>query len=172
MGNEVEKRENAAPDIDISVHINGKLIQRNLSEDLRIEEKHINESLIHLPGITAYWNHMYQTQKSITLRNKVSLEREKAKIDTRIRTMHKNDGTKVTNPEIEASVLLDETYQEIEDQYLLNKETELILKAACEAVKELRSTGISLSANMRSSGDVKINSIEKRYRDKIKKDRE
>ena len=54
------------PETIIAVTINGEVHKRNLSEDLRVDEMHINEFLCRAPGVTAYWNTLYEKQKSIT----------------------------------------------------------------------------------------------------------
>lgn len=154
------------PPIEISVRIDGQLVKRNLSEDLRVDEEHINDYLLKAPAITAYWNTLYEQQRSATTRCRVALERKKAELDQRFRKEAKADGRKISNTEVEALIMTHGEYTVLEDEYLNHRETELTLKGAVEAVKEYRSTLISLSANMRSSGTVKINAspAEETYR--------
>ena len=79
------------------------------------------------------------------------------------------DRKRAVNAEVEATILNHPDFVVIEEKYLTARETELTLKGAVEAIRELRSTLISLSANMRSSGNIKIKSAEESYRNKFGK---
>ena len=160
------------PSIVIDVTIGNDHIQRNLSDDLRVDDSHINDYLQRSPALTAYWNTLYERQRSIVSRNKVKLERKKAELDKKLRKERRQDGAKVSQAEIEALVLTDNEYIVIEDEYLNNKEVELTLKGAVEAIRELRSTLISLSANLREAGSIRMKSPEQIYRDKMNKSKE
>jgi len=148
--------ESDIPDMEIVIKINGNLEKRNLRDDLKIDEAHINDYLIRAPGITAYYHRLYETQKTKVQKEEVSLTRLKAEIDKRERVKARADNRKITSSEIDAIVALDKNYQILEDQSLESQETLNILKGAVEAIRELRSTLISLSANLRSSGDIRL----------------
>lgn len=145
----------AIPELEINVRVGDQIVKRKLSDDLAVDEEHINDTLLRAPGITAYWASLYERQRGITQRKKVELERLRAQKDKHYRTLAKRGSDRVSNAEIAAMIQTDEEYTAVEDEYLQLHETELILKAALEAIKELRSTLISLSANMRTERQIK-----------------
>jgi len=157
------------PEIVIEVKLDGQLHKRNLSEDLAVDEEHINVYLQRAPGLTAYWNTLLEKQRSIVQRIKVTKDRKFAELSKHYRSIIVNDTGKVSNAQIEANILSDPDYQKIEDELLDNQEKELLLKGAVEAIRELRSTLISLSANMRQAGNISIKSPEANYRDKFRR---
>ena len=163
-----EEEQQTLPPIIISVEIAGEMVRRNLSDDLKVDEEHINEYLRRAPGLTAYWNTLFEKQRSITQRNKVALDRLYASKDRRYREIARADDRKPVNAEIEAEVLNDEDYINLQEEFLDNQEKELLLKGAVEAIRELRSTLISLSANMRHSGNIGVKNAEQKYRDKFR----
>ncbi len=144
------------PPVQIQVRVGDEIHTRNLSDDLRVDEEHINEYLTRAPGLTAYYNMLYEKQRSIVTRNKVALERLYATLDAQYRKQKRDDDQKPVNAEIENLVKLNDDYCTLEDQLVENQETLNLLKAAVESIKEMRSTLISLSANMRSSGSIRV----------------
>lgn len=169
MTQEITQETDVMPPMIISVEIDGQLVRRNLTDDLKTDEAHINDYLKRAPGLTAYWNTLYEKQRSIAQRAKVSMERKRAQADARIRRDASMDNRKVTDKQVESMVTCDSEFTQAEDNYLTQHETELTLKGAVEAIKELRSTLISLSANMRSEGVIRISGAEEQYKSKFGK---
>lgn len=161
--------EEKQPSIVVSMEMGGEIVKRNLSEDLKLDEEHINEYLIRQPGIVAYWNNLHERQKSVVDRVKVAKQRKYAELQRHYRDIAKNDESRVTNAEIESRIFADTAFQEIEDRLLEEEEKCGVLKSAVEALREMRSTLISLSANMRAGGDIKIKTPEERYLEKRRK---
>jgi hypothetical protein len=147
--------------IEVSVTISGTNHTRSLSDDLKVTEEHIQEVLIQAPGKTAHWNLLYQQQKSIKGRVKTSLESKHAELNLRFRKEANQDGVKISANEVEAKILCSPEYQELQNILLDEQEKENVLKACVDAIDELKSTLISLSANMRTLGDVKIKHLPK-----------
>jgi hypothetical protein len=147
------------PPILISVSVGSEFVERSLSDDLKTDEDHINVTLLKSPGITAYWNSLYEKQKSVVNKIELGLKRYGATLDKQIRQELKHKDEKFTNGEVVALISLDADYMKLEDLHLEEKETELILKACVEAVKEHRSMLISLSANLRQEGSLGFKSL-------------
>jgi hypothetical protein len=140
----------AVPEIVISVELNGTTHRRDLMEDLVVDEEHIDQYLIEAPGKTAWWHHLYEQQKTRCQKQEVKIERLAAELDVKFRKEADDDSRRVTDKAILSLIKTDEEYQGLEDELLEMKETLNILKAAVAAIGELRSTLISLSANMRT----------------------
>jgi hypothetical protein len=140
------------PAMEIAITINGEVHKRNLANDLSVDEEHINDTLIDAPGKTAYWNYLYQCQKSIVSKQKVKVERYAAELGKRLREEARADDHRTTDKSVADEIASDEIYQSLQNELLDMEELENQLKAAVEAIRELRSTLISLSANLRTEG--------------------
>ena len=144
--------------IVVAIEVDGQTQKRDLTEDLKIDEEHINDHLIRMPAITAWWHRMYEVSRTRVQQKKLEIERHGAELDKNIReelTLENNhvsdsDKIKVTDTRVSNLIKLDRAYQKLEDELLELQETYNFLKAATEAIKEARSTLISLSANMRT----------------------
>ena len=93
---------------------------------------------------------MYEIAKTRVLKAQVRLDRCEAELDANFRRELEANDEKITDKRIANLIKLDKRYQEIEDELLDLKETANFMKFATEAIKEKRSTLISLSANMRT----------------------
>jgi hypothetical protein len=165
--NEITSQKTILPPIIITVKIGGVVEQRNLSDDLSVSEDHINEYLIRSPALTAYWNMLHEKQRSIVQRTEVAVKRKRGEIAKRQRELRRSDNEKISVSEIESLIDCDPDFQEIENQYLDLCDNERLLKGAVDSIKELRSILISLSANMRQSGHIKIKDPETKFREKF-----
>ena len=145
---------NIIPPMEVSVQVGDNIVKRDLAADLALDEDHINEWIKKQPALVAYWNMLFQKQRSIVERTKIRKQRKYAELDKKIRQSAANDGRSITNKEVEQGVFLDEEYQAIEEELLQAEETLGILKAAIEAIRNQGSALIGLSANMRAEGSI------------------
>jgi len=154
MSEELVKQKDGA--IEITVNIQGTEYQRNLSDDLAVTEDHIQEVLIQAPGKATFWNMLYQKQRSVVQKLKVTMERTYAELNTEYRRNADQDGKKISQDEVAAMILCNKDYQEIQDTLLVEQEKSNVLKAATDGIESLKSTLISLSANMRSQIGIHV----------------
>lgn len=136
--------------LEITVSMGGQIYKRSLLDDLTVDEEHVNTYLVEAPGKTAWWHQLYEQQKTKVQKQEVALKRKHAELSKHYRKSAADDGQKISNAEVESLVISDPEYQNIEDALLDMQETLNLLRGAVEAVKELRSTLISLSANLRT----------------------
>ncbi len=122
-------------DMVVTVVVDGDNVTRNLKEDLEIDETYIGNALFKSSGITAYWHMLFEKQKTIVQKTKVALDRLRAGIGYKIRKEAKSDGERVTDKAVDEQIIIDNTYQDLEERLLEAQETLNILKGAVEAIR-------------------------------------
>jgi hypothetical protein len=157
-------------DIIVSIEVNGEIQKRNLTDDLKVTEDHINEHLKAAPGIIAWWYKMYEISRTRVLKKEVQLERVAAELDVEIREDMENREEKITDVRVQRAIQLNKRYQAIQDELLDMKETLNFFKFATKGLEEKRSTLISLSSNMRSEIKSGYNKFGNSYTGKNRSD--
>lgn len=133
-------------ELQITIKMGDEVVKRNLKEDLAVDIDHINEVLIQNPGKTAYYNTLFQRIKSQADKVQARLRKIEATADKTIRL----ENPEATETQIKNLVVLNEERLAAEAYLLELREQQGLLAAAIEAMKDMRSTLISLSSNMRA----------------------
>jgi len=139
------------PDMIITIKENDMEYTRNLRDDVTIDDpQKINEYLVTNPGKTAFWNMRWQACKTALKRAELRVDTYRASLDKKIWEKAEEDEIELRESEIKSLILLDDKYQELQENYLKLLEQEGYLKAAVEAMKTLYGALRDLSANYRS----------------------
>ena len=157
--------------LTISVMVNGKPFNRSLASDLRVNESEINNYLIQNPGKVAHWVTWHGKAKVSAAHIKLFYEETLARIREEVRkdsreqyllqlkaygSIPKKDRDGVPKPslptvsEVDDRALLHDDVRQANRDLIEANEVVGLLQAAVSAIKDLSSTLISLSANMRT----------------------
>jgi hypothetical protein len=114
-----------------------------------IDPLDLNKEFTELPPQLAYWNAQYARATKEAMQAKASKEREEARVLLLVRETAKLSKEKITLPEVDARVSLNEDVQDAQDIYLEKEAQRIRVKGIVDAILTKRDMLQSLGAKVR-----------------------